>query len=148
MMSSPNDWHQLVSMELSVQLGNFFSGKECQTFAAPFDVRLFPEDDESDDIVVQPDLMVICDKAKWQGVGHCKGAPDLVIEILSDSTKSKDLVQKLDLYKNAGVREYWIVGSDAVRLWQFQPDFVEVDCDFKVSRDVTSLIFPDLVLRL
>ena len=148
MMSSPSDWHQLVSMSLSRQLGNFFDGKSCQPFAAPFDVRLFPKPDESDDVVVQPDLMVICDKSKWEGVGFCKGAPDLIIEILSKSTKSHDMKVKFDLYRQAGVREYWIIGSDAVKVCQFEPTVTEKIHDFNGgSREVPSTIFSGLALK-
>ena len=147
MMSSPDDWHQLLSMELSIQLGIFFRDSGCQPFAAPFDVRLFPRHDELDKVVVQPDLMVICDKSKWEGIGNCKGAPDLIIEILSDSTRLHDLNTKFELYQRAGVREYWIIGSDAVKICQFQPDVLEKIYDLNGSREVSSSIFPGLVLK-
>jgi Uma2 family endonuclease len=61
--------------------------------------------------VVEPDLVVVCDPGKLDDYG-CKGAPDLVIEILSPSTRRHDRVVKLDLYQRAGVREYWIVNPD------------------------------------
>ena len=147
MMSSPNGWHQLVSAELHWQLMNFFRGTDCQPFAAPFDVRLFPQDDELDKVIVQPDLMVICDKGKWSDDGNCKGAPDLIIEILSDSTRLHDLNTKFELYQRAGVREYWIIGSDAVKICQFQPDVVEKIYDLNGSKEVSSSIFPGLVLK-
>ena len=147
MMSSPNDWHQLLSMELSIQLGTFFRDSGCQPFAAPFDVRLFPQGDELDKVVVQPDLMVICDKSKWEGLGKCEGAPDFIIEILSDSTRSLDMVTKYDRYKQAGVQEYWIIGSDAVKVCHFQPDVSEKIYDLNGSREVLSTIFPGLALK-
>jgi Uma2 family endonuclease len=61
-MASPSVEHQTILMELSVQFGNYLRGKPCQVFAAPLDVRLFPKEDNSDDTVLQPDLLVICDK--------------------------------------------------------------------------------------
>jgi Uma2 family endonuclease len=67
--------------------------------------------DEADDevnTVVQPDLVVICDPDKLDDRG-ARGAPDLVIEILSPSTTRKDMKVKFDLYEHRGVREYWIV---------------------------------------
>ena len=84
--------------------------KSCRIYAAPFDVRLPDGDEPDDDIVtvVQPDLVVVCDRNKLDERG-CKGAPDLIIEILSPSTVSKDLHDKFKLYERVGVKEYWIV---------------------------------------
>ncbi|MDR3343246.1 MAG: Uma2 family endonuclease, partial [Treponema sp.] len=58
--------------------------------------------------LVQPDLLVICNKTKTDGQ-RCNGAPDMVIEILSLSTAGRDREEKFALYQQAGVREYWIV---------------------------------------
>ena len=77
----------------------------------PFGVRLFEgvEDSPKDvDTVVEPDITVVCDHSKLDDQG-CKGAPDLVIEILSLSTQRHDRLTKLNLYQRAGVGEYWIV---------------------------------------
>jgi Uma2 family endonuclease len=74
-------------------------------------VRLFYEEDESDDVVVQPDISVICDESK-RGSDGCHGAPDMVVEILSPSNTAIEMQRKLELYRDAGVREYWIVDSD------------------------------------
>jgi Uma2 family endonuclease len=81
-------------------------------FPAPYCVRLFPAADLSDDTVLQPDLSVICDPSKIDERG-CNGAPDLIIEILSPSTSSKDKLIKFNLYLEAGVREYWVVDPEA-----------------------------------
>jgi Uma2 family endonuclease len=101
--------HQLISGELFVQLKSFLRGKPCNVFHPPFDVRL--NADTYDDTVVQPDLLVVCDKSKLDDKG-CNGAPDLVIEILSPSSSAHDKVLKFDTYLRAGVREYWIVDPD------------------------------------
>ena len=115
MSPAPNRFHQALSMELSINIGSFLKGKPCQVYAAPFDVRL-PEHDNSKDediiTVVQPDLVVVCDKSKLDKKG-CIGAPDLVIEILSPSTSYKDESHKLKLYEKHGVKEYWIINPDA-----------------------------------
>ena len=74
---------------------------------APMDVRL--NADTKDDIVLQPDLLVLCDPNKISNGKNCVGAPDMVVEILSHSTKENDRGIKLDRYLEAGVREYWIV---------------------------------------
>ncbi|MDE5940412.1 MAG: Uma2 family endonuclease [Lachnospiraceae bacterium] len=57
---------------------------------------------------VEPDITLICDDEKLKKQG-CYGAPDFVIEIVSPSNRKMDYVRKLALYKEAGVREYWIV---------------------------------------
>ena len=109
-MASPSDVHQEILFEIGRQLGNFLVGKPCKAYPSPFDVRLFdtdkdrPEDSET---VLQPDLIVVCDKSKVDRYG-VHGAPDLVIEILSPSTQERDWREKYALYQKAGVREYWI----------------------------------------
>ena len=111
MMSPPSRAHQEISGELFRQIANYLEGKKCRVYAAPFAVRLFekPNDDASSvDTVVEPDLSVVCDRDKLDAKG-CKGAPDLVIEILSPSSVRNDRLTKFNLYQRAGVREYWIV---------------------------------------
>ena len=107
-MSSPSERHQAILKELSSQIHVFLRDKPCKVYPAPFDVRLFYEEDESDDTVVQPDIMVICDEKKL-GPEGCRGAPDLVIEILSPSNTAIEMERKLKLYREAQVREYWVV---------------------------------------
>jgi Uma2 family endonuclease len=111
MMSPPLTNHQRVAGSLFNTLFDFLKGKTCEVFIAPFGVRLFPKDDKSDDTVVEPDIVVICDPSKIDERG-CNGAPDLVIEILSPSTRRKDKFLKRELYQKAKVREYWIVSPD------------------------------------
>jgi Uma2 family endonuclease len=108
MMASPSVVHQAILMELSTDFNNFLRDKPCRVFAAPLDVRLFPEEDNSDDTVLQPDLLVVCDKDKL-GKGSVNGAPDLVIEIISPSNSHRDLFLKFQYYLEAGVREYWVI---------------------------------------
>jgi len=110
-MSAPNAFHQAMLMELSKQFANFLTGKPCKVYAAPFDVRLFYEEDESDDTVVQPDLTVICDKEK-RGKEGCRGAPDLAVEILSPSNTAIEMQRKFNVYRDAGVREYWVLDGE------------------------------------
>jgi len=110
-MSAPNTEHQRISMFLSGEFYSFLKGKTCQPFAAPYDVRLFYEKDESDDTVVQPDLVVVCDPEKL-GKEGCRGAPDLVIEILSPSNTAIEMRRKLNIYREAGVPEIWIIDPE------------------------------------
>lgn len=114
LMAAPSSSHQEISMEISRQLANFLVGKQCRVYPAPFDVRLFEKDgDTPEDVstVVEPDISVVCDKNKIDTHG-CKGAPDLVVEILSPSSLRNDRLVKLRLYQRAGVREYWIVDPE------------------------------------
>ena len=105
-MASPSQEHQTISMELSTVLNTYIRGKKgsCRVFHAPFDVKL----SEQPLTIVQPDLMIVCDKDKLDGK-RCNGAPDFIIEIVSPGNPADDYIRKLYYYKNAGVREYWIV---------------------------------------
>ncbi|MDL1964323.1 MAG: Uma2 family endonuclease [Deltaproteobacteria bacterium] len=110
MAPAPSVNHQRVSMELGRQFANFLSDKPCEVFSAPLDVRL-PEPNEKDEDtenVVQPDMVVVCDSSKLDKKG-CKGAPDLIIEIVSPASASIDNIKKMNLYEKNGVKEYWIV---------------------------------------
>ena len=111
MMGAPAVIHQRISRELMALIHDFLEGKPCEVFAAPFDVRLFPEEDSSDTTVVQPDIVVICDPSKMSDGKACRGAPDLIIEILSDSSVIMDRKVKAEKYLQAGVRECWIVSA-------------------------------------
>ena len=114
MMAPPSRVHQEISGEIFRQLANYLEGKKCRVYAAPFAVRLFERDVEAPedvDTMVEPDLSVVCDSDKLDKYGW-KGAPDVVIEILSPSTQRHDRLVKLGLYQRAGVREYWIVNPE------------------------------------
>lgn len=110
-MNTPSRRHQKISGELFAQLHNYLKGKTCEVYSAPFGVRLFEKKGDSPydvDTVVVPDIMVVCDLEKLDDDG-CFGAPDLIIEILSPSTRQRDRLIKFNLYQRAGVQEYWIV---------------------------------------
>jgi Uma2 family endonuclease len=109
-MTAPNLDHQSISGELHIQLGNFLKGKKCKLFASPVDVRL--EADKDDDVIFQPDLIVVCDRSKIADGKSCKGAPDVVIEITSHSTARHDKILKFNRYLDAKVKEYWIIDPD------------------------------------
>ena len=110
-MSAPNTFHQSMVTELLKQIAVFLTGKPCKVYPAPFDVRLFYKEDESDDTVVQPDITIICDKEK-RGHEGCRGAPDFVAEILSPSNTAIEMQRKFLLYRDSGVREYWVLDGD------------------------------------
>ena len=116
-MSSPSDRHQSILLALASQFYTFLRGKKCKAYIAPFDVRL--NADGADDTVVQPDILVVCDKSKVEDGKSVVGAPDLVIEITSPSTATYDKVKKFNLYQQAGVREYWIVDPDNKEIFAY-----------------------------
>ena len=106
MMASPNRRHQKLAGELfyAIQSRIKEKGGSCEVYPAPFGVKLFEDKNDT----VEPDISVICDKSKLTDAG-CTGAPDWVIEIVSPSDAKHDYVDKLKLYLDAGVPEYWIV---------------------------------------
>lgn len=107
---APARRHQEVLLELFRQIADALDGTPCRPYVAPFDVRL-PKADEPDarvDTVVQPDISVVCDRAKLDERG-CRGAPDWIVEVLSPATASHDQIVKRAAYEGAGVREYWLV---------------------------------------
>lgn len=124
MMAPPSRVHQEISGELFRQLANYLDGKKCMVYHAPFAVRLFEKDgDKPEDVdtMVEPDISVVCDLDKLDKHG-CKGAPDMVAEILSPSTRRHDRLVKLNLYQRAGIREYWIIDPDTQSVQVFLPD--------------------------
>jgi Uma2 family endonuclease len=125
MSPAPSPSHQDIQAQLITALRILLKGKPCKAYDAPFDV-LLPLGDESDDeiaTVVQPDIVVFCDKSKITPRG-ARGAPDLVVEILSPSTSKKDLNEKFLLYERHRVREYWVVdpGNEAIQVWRQRPE--------------------------
>jgi Uma2 family endonuclease len=111
MTPAPSLEHQEISGQLFYLIKGFLKNKPCKILSAPIDVR-FSDNDSYDDrnvrTVVQPDIIVVCDKEKLDNRG-CKGAPDLVIEILSPESAARDTKDKLRLYEKYGVKEYWII---------------------------------------
>lgn len=110
MAPAPTLDHQEVVGEIFRQLANALAGKPCRAFIAPVDVRL-PKAGEADkdvDTVLQPDVLVVCDAGKLDRRG-VRGAPDLVVEVLSPGTASRDQLVKRRVYERAGVQEYWLV---------------------------------------
>ena len=103
--AAPSRIHQKILMALSSAIHNYIRSKKgpCEVYPAPFAVQLH----KNKDTIVEPDISVICDKNKLTDRG-CTGAPDWIIEIISPGNPGHDLILKLNLYANAGVREYWI----------------------------------------
>lgn len=109
LLSSPSFAHQIISGNLFVIFSQFLKGKKCKVVHAPFDVHFYKPEIKDPD-VCQPDLLIACDiEEKLNAKGGYMGTPALVGEILSPSTRSKDMVKKLNTYMLSGVTEFWIV---------------------------------------
>ena len=110
-MAAPNRNHQKIAGKLFQWIANYLdeTDKDCEVYHAPFDVHIQKKDELHDyDSIVQPDISVVCDKKKLTEQG-CEGAPDWIIEIVSPGNSQHDYYDKLFLYRDGGVREYWIV---------------------------------------
>lgn len=116
-MAAPTTVHQFIVTRLLIQLSAHIdsTGKDCIVFPSPVGVKL------DDRTMVEPDISVVCDKSKFID-GLIVGGPDLIAEVLSPSTRSKDLILKLHKYWNFGVREYWIIdpSSECVTVYRFE----------------------------
>lgn len=111
-MAPPSRIHQELVSQFTKAIGNYIDqhNGNCKVYPAPFAVNL----NANDETYVEPDISVICDKNKLDDRG-CKGAPDLVIEVVSPSSRKMDYRTKMTLYADAGVREYWIVDPEKER---------------------------------
>jgi Uma2 family endonuclease len=147
-LSSPKTPHQTALMELTVYFYNAFKGKKCKPMIAPYDIKLIRS--ENDINVVQPDLMVICDLDEKLGEdGYYHGVPSLMLEILSDSTKSKDYIKKMNLYMQTGVLEYWIVNpkNKEVQVYCFENQNIKENITFKGDDIIKSYTFKEIDLK-
>ena len=116
MMTPPRRIHQEIVSQLTKVIGQYIDAHDgkCKVYPAPFAVFL----NQDDRNYVEPDISVICDRNKLDAHG-CKGAPDMVVEILSPSTQRHDRFVKFSLYQRAGVREYWIIDPDSKTVQSF-----------------------------
>lgn len=151
-MSSPSRVHQTILGELFAQIHSYLrkKGGNCSVFPAPFDVKLR----DNPLTIVQPDLMVVCDKNKLDDK-RCNGAPDFIIEIVSPGNPANDYIRKLYYYQKAGVREYWIVDPlrEAVFVNYFEENIISEQHSFastiKVNIcDALSIDFADIAALL
>ena len=139
MMATPSRIHQKLVHFFDWVIGSYIHGKngDCEIYPAPFAVFL----NANNDIYVEPDISVICDKNKLTDEG-CKGAPDWIIEIVSPSSRAMDYNKKLFKYRTAGVREYWIVDpmKQQIMVYNFEHDTFE---QYSFSDKVKAGIYKD-----
>ena len=138
-LASPSRAHQEIVHELDKKLGNHIDahGGPCKVYPAPFAVNLFADDTT----FVEPDISVVCDRDKLSDRG-CEGAPDFVIEVVSPSNPEMDYISKLSLYREAGVREYWICDPQRERVLAYRFDTEAVMDTYAFSQTVPAEIFP------
>lgn len=147
LLASPTHNHQLVSSRISGMFFNWFKGKKCMPFYAPYDVTI-PIGNEKN--VVQPDILVICDSENVDEKGKYQGIPSLVVEILSPYTKSKDMAAKLELYMKGGVGEYWIVNPESGEafVYTFKDKSIDIVRVYKEKDTIQSGFFEGLSVNL
>lgn len=142
-MAAPSRVHQKILMFLSKTIANYIDSKNgpCEVYPAPFAVKLFSEDDKN---MVEPDISVICDPNKLTDRG-CTGAPDWIVEIVSPSNSSHDYIRKLNLYADAGVREYWIVNPDKKSIYVYHLEETQFETTAYTLQDKIKVnIYDDL----
>lgn len=153
-MTAPTRRHQMILGELYLlfRVCAEAHGLPCEVYLSPCDVRL----DRDNYTMVQPDLLVICED-DYTEVRRVEGAPDLVVEILSPSTRMRDMSLKLYKYQNAGVREYWIVDplKRRVTVYAFEsendyPEYYDFAATVPVhiSKGSCSIDFSKILARL
>ena len=136
MSPSPSTKHQRISSKLQIKIGNYLDGKSCEVFSAPYDIELKKDGIEGTKIVI-PDLTVICDKNGFTENRYI-GVPSLIVEILSPSNQSHDLITKLNLYMKYGVKEYWIINPmlESITIYTLNNENMYEQLDMKTSTGV------------
>ncbi len=143
MSPAPSSRHQMIVSRLFVQIFQHFRGRRCEPVVSPIDVKLSAED------VVQPDIVVICDRSQILET-HIEGPPDLAVEVLSPSSHRHDRVRKLRLYAAFGVREYWLVQPypPVIEVLQLTGEDYRIAGAYTDTEVLRSPTFPELALDL
>jgi len=143
MSPAPLTRHQTIVGELHLQLATFLKGHKCKAFVSPTDVRLSEED------IVQPDLLVVCDQAQVKRT-HIEGPPALVVEVVSEATLMHDRVRKFRLYARSGIREYWIVTPypHLIEVYELRGEDYVLSGGYTEEDALLSRAFPDLRLDM
>lgn len=144
-MAPPSAQHQDIIFSLSRKIADYIdqNNGNCKVYLAPYAVFL----NEYDKNYVEPDISVICDKTKLDDRG-CNGAPDFIIEVVSPSSRKMDYSNKMTLYSNSGVREYWIVDPEKERttVYRYEEDAAPTIVPF--TQSITVGIYKDLSITI
>lgn len=143
--NAPSARHQMIGVQIVMHFYQFFKNKckKCEVIPAPFCVVL----SEENGVVVQPDISVICHR-EFIRDGVCMGAPDLIVEIASKSTKKYDLYEKLGIYEKYGVREYWIVNPEKECIIMYALEDSEIPMVVPFTGKAVSRVIKGLTLNL
>jgi prevent-host-death family protein len=149
MMGSPSWEHQEILGILHIIFSTYFKGKKCRTFLSPFDV-IFRKQKVKDPDLLQPDLLVICDTENRNEKGRYQGVPSLTLEIISPSSRSYDMLYKLNSYMISGVSEYWAVDPEqkCIFVYKFSNYDIEKMMCYKNREIVNSYVFEGLIADL
>ncbi len=147
LQASPTHMHQSISSRIYTRFSIWFQNKKCQPYYSPYDVTFLINNEKN---VVQPDILVICDHSKIDDKGKYYGTPSLVVEIMSPSTKTKDLTAKLELYMKGGVSEYWIVNQEVkkIDIYTFIDKEISDTLTYKINETAESVIFKGLSVNV
>ena len=144
-LASPSRMHQKLIIELTFYFQQYIKSNngDCEIYVAPFAVNL----NANDQTFVEPDISVICDPDKLSDRG-CEGAPDLVIEVVSPSSRRMDYIRKMALYADAGVREYWIIdpATEQTTLYRFEETDAPAIIPF--NQDIPVGIYENLQINI
>ena len=137
-LNTPTTIHQQLAFEISIRLREYIRQNKglCMVLPSPVSVQL----DEDDRTMLQPDVVVCCVRDKILR-SHVYGAPDMVIEILSPSTRKKDMGLKLKKYITARVREYWMVDPDKKKVVVYDLEHNELPAIYGFEDQVPVNIF-------
>lgn len=145
-LASPTIGHQEILGKMHITFDEYFKGNKCRVFLAPFDVHFKKKDFKEPD-VMQPDILVACDlEDNVTEKGRYMGTPTLVVEILSDSTRNKDMIDKLNTYRLSGVKEYWIIDEkqENIMIYSFNDFEIDKYKTFEKGDVAQSLVFNGL----
>ena len=145
MMASPTPEHQQILGQLFLQIGRYSQANSCTAYIAPLDLTF--EENMQTGQVVQPDLFVMC--GAYGRDKRIIGVPVLIIEVLSPSTATHDLIRKLNLYQKAGVKEYWVVDPEEKTINVYLHDGTLLrwtEEEHKPGDRLSPIMFPDLVI--
>lgn len=156
MSPAPRREHQGLAGLIYRSIMEHLSSRDCKSYIAPIDVFFLQENEDLDDavFVVQPDVVVVCDPAKLIPEG-IKGAPDLVVEVISPSTAMRDQTEKREIYERGGVREYWIANPMTLEVLVYARSAgsagdggYDLPIPARLPDGVQSRIFPGLTVRV
>lgn len=151
-MSAPTTLHQEIVGEIYAQLHDYLKGKKCKAFVAPLDVCLSGvRNPKKEYNVVQPDILVVCDENKITKDMGIQGTPDLVIEVLSPTSRKHDTFIKFNLYQYYGVKEYWIVDVEIGVIYQYilnEKNIYTLPKTYEIIEDIKVNILKNCIISL